>query len=145
MPEEHQMENAALAIAAIGVVAEKGLPVKEEAIRDGLQKTKLDARMEVLEESPIFILDGAHNPAGIRALCKTLKNEHTYRRMILIFACLKDKKYFQMLHTIAPLAYKIILPRLTAGRAQHPDNIKEIVKEMGCKSRVVNKIGRAHV
>ncbi len=143
MPEEHQMENAALAIAAIGVVAEKGLPVKEDAFRDGLQKTKLDARMEVLEESPIFILDGAHNPAGIRALCKTLKNEHTYRRMILIFACLKDKKYFQMLHTIAPLAYKIILPPLTAGRAQQPDNIKEIVKEMGCKSRVVNSVYQA--
>jgi dihydrofolate synthase/folylpolyglutamate synthase len=63
--------------------------------------------------------------------------------MILIFACLKDKKYFQMLHTIAPLAYKIILPRLTAGRAQHPDNIEEIVKEMGCKSRVVSSVYQA--
>lgn len=143
MPEEHQMENAALAIAAIGIVAKKELPVKEQAIRDGFQKTKLAARMEVLQKSPLFILDGAHNPGGIRALCKTIKNEHTYRRMILIFACLKDKKYFQMLHTIAPLAYKIILPRLTVARAQQPDNIKEIVNKMGYKSRVVNSVYQA--
>ena len=143
MPEEHQMENAALAIAVIGVVAKKGLPVNEQAIRDGLKKAKLPARMEVLQKSPLFILDGAHNPGGIRVLCKALKNEYTYRRLILIFACLKDKKYFQMLHTIAPLAYKIILPHLTTARAQDTNNIKEIVNEMGYKSRLVNSVYQA--
>jgi dihydrofolate synthase/folylpolyglutamate synthase len=143
MLEEHQMENAALAITAVGIVAKKGLPVKEQAIRDGLKKAKLPARMEVLQKSPLFILDGAHNPGGIRALCKTLKNEYTYRRLILIFACLKDKKYFQMLHKIAPLAYKIILPRLTAARAEHPDNIIKIIHKIGYKAQVAGSVYRA--
>lgn len=143
MPEEHQMENAALAITAIGIVAKKGLPVNEQAIRDGLRKTKLAARMEVLQKSPLFILDGAHNPGGICALRKALKNEYTYHRLILIFACLNDKKYFQMLRTIAPLAHKIILPRLITARAQHADNIKYLIREMGYKPEVVNSVYQA--
>ena len=66
---EHQLSNAAVALGAVELCAGKGFPVDDEAIRKGLKGTKWEARLEVLNDNPLFILDGAHNPAGIDALC----------------------------------------------------------------------------
>ena len=139
----HQLANAALAIATVEVIAKKGFLVDEQAIRNGLKNTKIPARMETIRNAPPFVLDGAHNPAGIRALCRTLKNDYIYRRLILIFACLTDKNYGQMLKKIAPRAHKIILPELRTGRAEAPNNIKKIIDEIGCETIIVRNVSGA--
>ena len=140
---EHQLANAALAVAAVELSEKNGLKIDNNAIRAGLKKAYLDARLEVIKKDPLFLLDGAHNPAGISVLCRALKNDFSYKRLILIFSSLIDKDYRQMLKKIAPLAYKIIITKLKTTRAELPDNILKILEKTGYKAIVTQNVGQA--
>lgn len=138
-----QMINAALAITAIESVRNKGISADEKAIRQGLKKVKLPARLEVLCRKPLFILDGAHNPGGISALSREIREGFVYRRLILIFACLKDKDYVRMLEAIAPLTYRVIVAPLNTARTQVPDKINKKIKMMGCRGLLAPNVAEA--
>lgn len=131
LPGRHQLDNAALALAALEIAGKKGFPAKVDAIRKGLKGTIWEGRLEIICRRPLFIIDGAHNPAGIRALCVSLKNDFARRRLILIFSSLADKNYHKMLQIIAPLAGKIILTPIQANRAEHVIKIHEFIKKIG--------------
>jgi dihydrofolate synthase/folylpolyglutamate synthase len=143
LPGRHQLDNAALALAAIEIAGKNGLPVADAAIRKGLAATQWPARLEVLRESPLFVLDGAHNPAGMSVLCRALKNDFHYHRLILIFGVLADKDYRGMLRKIAPLAEQIILTPLTSKRAVPVKNIYEYVQKLGYKAVLAETVAEA--
>jgi len=139
----HQCSNAALALAAVELCGKNGFHVDDEAIRRGLANTKWEARLEILQNNPLFILDGAHNPAGIRVLCQALKRDFSYRRLIFIFGALTDKNYREMLRIIAPLCPKIILTQLKAGRAVPVNDMARVLNEMGYPVIVTENVGKA--
>ena len=139
----HQLANAALALAALEIVERNGLKITDEAIRAGLRKTRWEARMEILCARPVFLLDGAHNPSGVRALCRALQEIFFCRRLILIFAVLSDKDYRSMLQKIAPLAAVTILPPLPTGRAVPPERLACLLKETGFKAVVAGTVDEA--
>jgi len=140
---EHQLSNAALALTAIELCEKNGFSVDDAAISAGLKNTHWEARLEVLQNDPIFLLDGAHNPAGISALCRALKKDFSYRRLILIFGSLADKDYRRMLQKIVPLAPIIILTQLKTKRTVSVSDIMETVKKMGYPAIVTKKVNQA--
>ncbi|PKN51495.1 MAG: bifunctional folylpolyglutamate synthase/dihydrofolate synthase [Deltaproteobacteria bacterium HGW-Deltaproteobacteria-13] len=140
---EHQRSNAAMALAAIELCAKKSFPVDDTAIYAGLKNTRWEARMEIIQDRPLFLLDGAHNPAGIDVLCRSLKNDFSSQRLILIFGALADKDYRRMLQIIAPLASKIILTQIKTGRAVPVNDIMETVKELGYAAIVTQDVNQA--
>jgi dihydrofolate synthase/folylpolyglutamate synthase len=109
----------------------------------GLKNTRWEARMEILQDRPLFLLDGAHNPAGIDVLRRSLKNDFSFQRLILIFGALADKDYRMMLQIIAPLASKIILTQIKTGRAVPVNDIMETVKELGYAAIVTKDVNQA--
>ncbi len=139
----HQRDNAALALAALEISGRNGFPVNAAAIASGLRSTKWQARLEILHRHPLFVVDGAHNPAGISVLCRSLKNDFTYRHLILIFSALADKDYRKMIQKIAPLAKLIILTQLQAKRAVPVANIQECVKKMGYKAIITENVRKS--
>ncbi len=143
LPGSHQLDNAALALAALEIAGLKGFPVDVAAIASGLRNTKWEARLEVLSHRPLFVADGAHNPAGMSVLCRSLKNDFTYRRLILIFSALADKDYRKMIQKIAPLAERIILTQLQTGRAVPVSNIYEYVKKIGYKAVITENVTKS--
>jgi dihydrofolate synthase/folylpolyglutamate synthase len=123
----HQIDNAALSIASMEILTVKGFPVDENAIRQGLQKTCWECRLEILQPSPMVLIDGAHNLAGISALCRALKENFSYQRLILIFGVLSDKNYVLMLKKLASLADAIIISTPKTKRAVTADKLIRIV------------------
>ena len=140
---DHQLSNAALALGAIELCTKKGFNIADTAIYAGLKNTHWEARLEVLQNQPLFLLDGAHNPAGISVLCRSLKKDFSYRRLILIFGALADKDYSQMLQKIVPLASIIILTQLKTKRAVPVNDIMETVKKMGYPAIVTENVKQA--
>jgi len=140
---EHQLSNAALALTAIELCEKNGFSVDDAAISAGLKNTHWEARLEVLQKQPLFLLDGAHNPAGINVLCRSFKKEFSYRRLILIFGALADKDYRRMLQKIVPLASIIILTQLKTKRAVPVNDIMETVKKMGYPAIVTENVNQA--
>jgi dihydrofolate synthase/folylpolyglutamate synthase len=140
---DHQLSNAALALAAIELCEKKGFSIADTAIYAGLKNTHWEARLEVLQNQPFFLLDGAHNPAGISVLCRSFKKDFSYRRLILIFGALADKDYRRMLQKIVPLASIIILTQLKTKRAVPVNDIMETVKKMGYPAIVTDNVKQA--
>ena len=140
---DHQLSNAALALAAIELCEKKGFSIADTAIYAGLKNTHWEARLEVLQNQPLFLLDGAHNPAGISVLCRSFKKDFSYRRLILIFGALADKDYRRMLQKIVPLASIIILTQLKTKRAVPVNDIMETVKKMGYPAIVTENVKQA--
>ncbi|HPC85009.1 MAG TPA: folylpolyglutamate synthase/dihydrofolate synthase family protein [Smithellaceae bacterium] len=139
----HQLANAALTLAALEIVEEHGLKIGDAAVVSGLMKTRWEARMEILHDRPVFLLDGAHNPSGVRAVCRALQKDFSARRLILVFAVLSDKDYRSMLKRIAPLAAVTILPPLKTPRALPPKRLVREMKEMGFKGLAAKTVDEA--
>lgn len=73
MPGAHQLQNAITALEAVALLRERGFDITTEAAQQGLAAAQISARIEVLRDSPLVLLDGGHNPSGMAALCHTLK------------------------------------------------------------------------
>jgi dihydrofolate synthase/folylpolyglutamate synthase len=69
----HQMDNAALAVAA--VEAFFGRALDPGVVAEAFADLRLPGRFEVLHRGPLFVLDGAHNADGARAVATTLADE----------------------------------------------------------------------
>jgi dihydrofolate synthase/folylpolyglutamate synthase len=123
--------NAALALAAVEILEKKGYRIGDSAIHKGLMQARWEARLEILRSNPLFLLDGAHNPAGIVSLCRVLEKDLSGRRLILIFSALADKDYRRMLRKIAPLAHKTFLPPLATTRAVTPQVLAAFLQSIG--------------
>jgi dihydrofolate synthase/folylpolyglutamate synthase len=119
----HQADNAATAITTIETLKIRGVNISEKAIRAGLEKVKWTGRLEIIQNNPTLILDGAHNPSGIRIVRQALKEIFSYHRLILILAIFVDKDYKKMIQIIAPKADLIITTRAKSPRATPPQII----------------------
>src|SRR5262249_54677385 len=70
---EHQLRNAALALAAVGHGRSYGLAISNDAVRRGLKDVRWPARLERVARDPDVLLDCAHNPDAARALAAALE------------------------------------------------------------------------
>ncbi|MCJ7687116.1 MAG: bifunctional folylpolyglutamate synthase/dihydrofolate synthase, partial [Desulfobacteraceae bacterium] len=116
-----QARNAALALGIIERLVEKGIAVSEEDIRKGLQNTVWPGRMQVMGANPTILLDGAHNPAALRALARAIRAGFRYRKLVLVIGIMADKAIGEMLRAIVPLADYTIFTRPLYSRAAEPD------------------------
>ena len=68
----YQLNNAAVVLETVAVLRERGWNISDAAVRQGIAATRWPARFEVLRRDPVFIVDGGHNPHGIRATAESL-------------------------------------------------------------------------
>lgn len=136
----YQRENAALSLAVVEILNQKGYRIGEEAVRRGLLQTRWEARFEILKTRPLFVLDGAHNPAGLAALERALDRAFSGRRRIFIFSVLADKDYRRMLYRLGPQASRILLPPIHTKRAVAPKVLADILGEKGWPSLVCRSV-----
>ncbi|MFD4816967.1 bifunctional folylpolyglutamate synthase/dihydrofolate synthase [Peribacillus butanolivorans] len=129
----HQIDNAALAVAAVMLVIEG---IDEKSIRKGIGEAKWNGRFEKISDEPLVIIDGAHNPAGIEVLIETLKThypDYTYR---FIFSSFRDKDYSQMLHMLEKKAIEIIITEFNHERAA---DAEKLYKQCSHENKSIDK------
>ena len=88
---EHQLENATAAIAAIAILRARGVAVDEQAMRTGLRQVRWPARLQVVGEDPLLVVDGAHNADSLARLFTALQRHFTYGRLVLVLGMMADK------------------------------------------------------
>jgi dihydrofolate synthase / folylpolyglutamate synthase len=111
---EHQVENArvaAMALAQLGVSPA------------GIASTRWPGRLERVSERPEIIIDGAHNPAGTRALAAYIRRFYSGRRIWIVYGALRDKAVAEMTSILFPLADRVILTAPANSRAMPPEDI----------------------
>ncbi|MHB1411884.1 MAG: bifunctional folylpolyglutamate synthase/dihydrofolate synthase [Thermoleophilia bacterium] len=95
---QHQRTNCSVAVAAAELFMRKALD--EKKLRRALPRISIPARMEIISEKPLVILDGAHNPSGIAQLLSSLESISAGRRVIGVVSILKDKDAAAMLEQV---------------------------------------------
>ncbi len=113
----HQADNAALAICACQWLAEQEPRLTPEAIQAGVAKATWPGRFEVFNASPLVILDGAHNPDGIRTLRQTLDDVYPTRPIVFLFGVLADKDHAAMARILFRPIDRVVVVRPNSQRA----------------------------
>lgn len=106
---DHQIKNASTVLAIISELQKLGKNIPLHAIKKAFEKTRISGRMEIFSENPLIIIDGAHNPHGILALCNYLKQINNKKTLILAIKNGKDSK--EMLDLIVPHFSEIIITK----------------------------------
>ena len=128
---KYQGGNIALAIIAAEQLQTKGTYLTDSDIIDGISTAFNPGRMEIISEEPTILLDGAHNPAGMNMLKKTLKADFEYERLILVVGILEDKDIQSMLSTIIPHSDVVIATKSKNARACGLTALKDKIKKIG--------------
>jgi dihydrofolate synthase/folylpolyglutamate synthase len=118
---EHQVENAVTAAVAL-----MRLGVANIAIESGIAGAQWPGRLEHVSESPEIILDGAHNPAGARALAAYIQRFYANRRIRLIYGAMRDKAVAEISGILFPLAEQVIVTAPRQARALAPETMRQI-------------------
>lgn len=128
----HQLDNAACGLALLEVAASNGIPVSESAIRQGLRSVTWEGRLEIVDRSPIVMLDGAHNPAAAAVLADSLAEMMRHRphgRLILVLGMMRDKDHRGFMTPLRHLVGEVVLTQADLPRSATVDELRASLQD----------------
>jgi dihydrofolate synthase/folylpolyglutamate synthase len=127
----HQVENAVTAVRLLEELSARGaFDVPEAAVADALTRVEWPARLEhVRWRGHTVVIDGAHNPAGARALASYLSETYG-RRVPIVVGIMRDKKIDQMIGALAPVASYFVFTAASSGRAASPAELAAVARRV---------------
>lgn len=123
-PNHWQVDNISCAIAAAVQLRSSGFTATAATIDAALAGSRWPGRMELIETPLRFLLDGAHNKAGVDSLLKSLK-QYRFNRLYVIWASMADKEYSAMLNDVARVADVLLLTRPDSERSARPEELHD--------------------
>ncbi|MDI3341460.1 MAG: Mur ligase family protein [Sphaerobacter sp.] len=140
LPGDFQGANAAAAIAAARALRDlpRG-PIDIATIAAGVASTRFPGRMEIVQQHPRVVLDGAHNPDKMASLVSNLDRLGRPSRRIVVFGCLDSHDYVTMARLVARAADEVIVTAPSATqRANAPTQVlADTIAAAGRPVRVV--------
>lgn len=128
---QHQVNNAATVLSAIEVLREKGFSIPPSAVAKGFSQVHFPARLELLCNNPVFLLDGAHNPNGTAALAQALRKYLSGKRIIGIVGMLADKDSHAALQNLEGLFESVYTLTPPNPRAMQAEELAVVWAELG--------------
>ena len=133
---DYQTKNAMLAITAAEVLREHGWKLTNEAIREGIAAARWPGRLELLRPAhPAVLLDGAHNPHGMRATVDSLKKLLPDRKAVLVLGIMADKAVDEMLDLLVPLTSEVFTVTPDSPRAMKSSELADRILSRGIPAR----------
>ncbi len=139
----HQIDNAAISLAACELLNRGGVSISEDNCRQGLLNLSWPGRLEVVCESPRIILDGAHNLIAARKLAAFLAKETDQRPITMVIGILDDKPYEAMLSALIPVTKKVIFTRPKIDRGLPPETLYEEARQYGKEMTILPDVHQA--
>ena len=132
-----QPENAALAVQAASVLS-RSYPIEKKHIYDGIEKTRWGGRFELHSGSPDIILDGAHNPDGIRRLRESVNQ--MFGAVPICYDCgvLADKDYEKEIEILFGRASNVFTVTPPSPRAMKSTDLKAAIKKRFSQLKVIS-------
>ena len=130
MSGAHQVQNMTTVIEAVNVLKEKGYNITEQNIKDGIDKTILPARVEVISKKPLVILDGGHNEDGAKAFYEAVKECFDRNKKLFVIAgMMNDKAVEESLKPLISKADTFVAVTPENPRAMKAETLGEIAKK----------------
>lgn len=132
-----QPENAALAVQAASVLS-RSYPIEKKHIYDGIEKTRWGGRFELHSGSPDIILDGAHNPDGIRRLRESVNQMFGAVPICYVCGVLADKDYEKEIEILFGRASNVFTVTPPSPRAMKSTDLKAAIKKRFSQLKVIS-------
>ncbi|KAB1920598.1 bifunctional folylpolyglutamate synthase/dihydrofolate synthase [Micromonospora noduli] len=136
----HQAQNAAMALAAVeaflGAGARRQLDI--EAVREGFASTSSPGRLERVRNAPTILLDGAHNPHGMKATVTALQEEFAFSKLVAVIGVLADKDAEALLELLEPVVDQVVVTRNSSPRAMPTEELGALAAEIFGEERVAS-------
>ncbi|MBQ8868905.1 MAG: bifunctional folylpolyglutamate synthase/dihydrofolate synthase [Oscillospiraceae bacterium] len=123
MAGEHQIYNAITAITAVKQLSTCGFDLDCESIKRGISAVLCPARLEVISEKPLVIIDGAHNADKVKALYSFV--EQFSGKIVSVCGMLRDKDYSSAAELIAPICKSIVTVTPENPRALSAEELRD--------------------
>lgn len=140
---DHQLGNAATAVAALEVLAGKGYRIPPEAVRQGMAEVRWPGRMQVLSRNPLVVVDGAHTPESARIMREAVEKYFRFTDAVLIIGSSSDKDIAGITGELAPLFKKVVVTRSIHPRSMPADRIISEFRRRGVEGVVAEDISAA--
>ena len=138
---EHQAINCGLALSILDKLKNRGIAINDARAMEGLTKTQLPGRMEMVSQTPRVLVDGAHNAASLDALMRAIGQHILYDSMVVIFGCCGDKDVSGMLDRITSGADKVIFTPVNNIRTADPEELAaRYVEQYGKMAQVARSL-----
>lgn len=129
---EFQRRNFALARATAELyLGLAGIAIREDAVAAAAAATFVPGRLQLLEDDPPTILDGAHNPDAVLALAESLPALLAGRPLALVLGVLEDKDAAGMLATLLALCERAWFTAPPGSRALSPAALQSRARQLG--------------
>jgi len=135
---DHQLLNAASAVSAVEALNFHGIRISMRAIEEGLRRARWPGRLEIVQKSPVVVLDCAKDVEAARAVKEALMEEFTFDRLIAVVSISSDKHISAMIEQFAQAADLFVLTSHSVmGRAADPAFLAEEVEKHSKSYEVV--------
>lgn len=140
----YQTENAVLALEALRILDERGYHTTLEQRKEGLWATRWNGRLTIIHKDPLFIVDGAHNPAAADMLEDSVRKYFKDRRLFFIMGVFKDKDYPYIIRKLCPYAEQILAIETPDNpRALPAEELAKAIRPYNANVRAEKNIPRA--
>ncbi|HEX4003026.1 MAG TPA: folylpolyglutamate synthase/dihydrofolate synthase family protein [Candidatus Acidoferrales bacterium] len=143
LPGRFQIRNALGAATAARLLGERGFPVDDAAIENGIRAARWAGRLERLGDHPAIYLDGTHNPSGARELLKFWEDNFKGRRIVLVYGAMRDKAVDEIAGLLFPAVDFVILTEPRQPRAISAPLLAEMTSHLAKRSTIVRDPGEA--
>lgn len=138
---DFEKENSAIAKRALEILQKK-IALSNQSIEKGIQK-KQPSRCEIVEGSPLLVLDVAHNPDGLLHLFMSLRKRFPNKKFSVLFGLSKNKDIQECLKILSKEGSRFYIVEAKNGRGAKKDLLANLLKEMGKSSSIHSGIGLA--
>lgn len=125
----HMVKNAITAVEAVKAAQAAGFKADKDSIAAGISASAMPARLEILRNKPLTILDGGHNEGCAEALAQYIRAYLPGKRIIAVCSMMADKDYESYLRIMAPLIDTFIASKCSVPRALSSDRLCETAKK----------------
>ena len=130
----HQMQNASLALAALLEMHDLDIVnLDMNKTVHGVENVTWVGRIEVLQEDPTIIIDGAHNKEAVDVLIKTIKENYADRKITVLFSCVDGKPIQYMVDELASIADEFVVTEFDFYRKKPVQDIYNAVNHPNLK------------
>ena len=140
----YQLENAATAVAALEVLASRGSNISWGSAIIGLAKVNWPGRFQIMKQSPLIVVDGAHNPAAARSLGQSI--EHYFKdfnQAILVIGTSSDKNIAGIVSELYPIFDEVVVTRSCHPKAMATTPIVAEFARHGITARTAETVPEA--
>lgn len=128
---DHQVKNAAAALAALKVLKNSGWDIPDSAVEKGFASACLPARLEVLSTHPPVLLDGAHNPEGTAALAAAIRRYLSGKKIVAVMGMMADKDAAHAVENLKGLFCCVVSAAPSSPRAMSAADFAALWRQAG--------------